>query len=159
MWDGRRNIRTGLLLSDNTSSSPFNSLHGPDSCSPSALLHNTPPPLHRGIELILLSRGRGLQCTTFLQRLTGKVAGRRPPWQEPSSDTSSHGHPLQSNHPRLLLGTAQRGFFNELKILSSEGSGVELTCRDVYPCMYMKHGYTVKSHSRHSQACLDSGFF
>lgn len=113
MWDGRRNTRTRLPLSGNTPSSPFNSFHSPASCSASALLHASPAPSKLGITVNPLVKGQSSSVRTFLQGPMGKRRGR----QEASlgrslrSDTSSHGHPRQSNHPRPPLTKCRGDFF------------------------------------------------
>lgn len=62
------------------------------------------------------------------EKQTERVEGGQP-WQGSHSDTSSHGH--HCNCPGFLSGTAQRGFFNELKIAGSEGLGREVICREI----------------------------
>lgn len=75
-------------------------------------------------------------------------ADRQSGWKEALA-RAPHWHILTRSStakqsPKASVRNCTGGFFNELKILSSEGSGIEFTCRDVYPCVYVKHGYTVK---------------
>lgn len=82
MQGGQRKARTRISRSGSTPSSPHNSFPSPS------------VPWHKlGAQLILLPRGHALLSAAFSWSSWASTAVEGgQPWQEHSSDTSSHGH-------------------------------------------------------------------